>query len=113
MIFRIKNPFPANLLGFRNRIIIAVGTYLKSRPIKPSEQLLNDWLLEHYKCNLADATLLLFKQMRCSYDGTNTVIFTFNRRDLNELSNLITYGNERFRGSTILQDAFRKAEGGQ
>jgi hypothetical protein len=51
--------------------------------------------------------------MRCSYDGTNTVVFTFNRKDLNKLSNLITYGNGIFRGSTILQDAFKKAEGGQ
>ena len=48
--------------------------------------------------------------MKGSYDGAGNLVFTFNRPKLNRISDLITYGTESFGGSTILQDAFKKAE---
>ena len=48
--------------------------------------------------------------MKGSYDGAGNLVFTFTQPRLNRISDLITYGCESFRGSTILQDAFKKAE---
>lgn len=109
MIFRINNP-KADTVWFKNRIIVLVGNYIRIRPIKPNEKKLNDWLLENYHRNLTDTALILLNYMKGSYDGAGNLVFTFNRPKLNRISDLITYGTSSFGGSTILQDAFKKAE---
>lgn len=109
MVFRINNP-QAKTAWFKNRIIILVGNYIRIRAIKPSEKPLNDWLLKTYHRNLTDISLILLNYIKGSYDGADNLVFTFTQPRLNRISDLITYGCESFRGSTILQDAFKKAE---
>ena len=95
MIFRIHD-YRANSPIFKSHILIMVFNYIRQRPIFPAEQPLNDYILAG--------------KLKLQNNHAGDLIFTFLDKKYDDLAMLITYGNGVFLGSTILQDAFRKAE---
>ena len=109
MVIRITD-HRANQKVYQYRLMLFVLNYIRMRPIKPQEKQLNDYLQENYKLNLTEAALLVTRRMKIQFDGGDTVIFNFMNKNFDNLAALITYGNGKFLGSSIIRDAFKKAE---
>lgn len=109
MTFRIHD-YRANSPIFKSHILIMVFNYIKQRPIFPAEQPLNNYLIKNYNKNLTEISLILAGKLKLQNNRAGDLIFTFLDKKYDDLAMLITYGNGVFLGSTILQDAFRKAE---
>jgi len=109
MFFRVENKNASTVL-FKSRAILTALSYIRRRPIKPSEYELNNYLKDTYDVNLKELALLLFEKIKLQNGDTNELLFTFMDQNYDKLANIITYGNGRYQGSSILIEAFREIE---
>ena len=81
---------------------LAVTTYR----IKPAQKQLNDYLWKTYGINLRAASLMVIANCRIQKNKSNELIITFPSKKIDNLAALITYGNGKIQGCSILKEAF-------
>ena len=91
--------------------IIKLKTLLRARslislyPMRGTEIILNNYLIETYKLTLKNACLLLLANMHVSAGEENEIIFFFKEEKYDNLAQIITYGIDNISGSQILKTA--------
>jgi hypothetical protein len=105
MIFRLTSPIINErqynfwaLQGAR----LSVATYR----IKPAQKQLNDYLWKKFGLNLKTASLLVVANCKFQKNKSNELIITFPSKKIDQLATLITYGNGKIQGCSILKEAF-------
>ena len=105
MQFVITN-ISANLEAYKYKIIHNAHLIIISHTLTPGETSLNNYLLKNYKLNLKMACLKLLTRCKFYRNYDNQVIILFPDEEDDKLASLITYGNDRVKGSNLLKNAF-------
>lgn len=91
--------------------IIKLKTLLRARslislyPIRGTEVILNNYLVENYKLTLKNACFLLLANLQFSAGEENEIILFFKDENHDKLARIITYGINNVSGSQILKTA--------
>ena len=91
--------------------IIKLKTLLRARslislyPMRGTEIVLNNYLVENYKLTLKNACFLLLANLQFSEGEENEIIFFFKDEKYDQLARIITYGIDDISGSQILKTA--------
>lgn len=73
--------------------------------IGAKEKQLDRFLLKNYNAGLKPLCLWILKNMKFNSDLDDNIIVTIRDPELDQLARLITYGNGRMQGSSILKKA--------
>jgi hypothetical protein len=74
--------------------------------IKPAQKQLNDYIWKKFGLNLKAASAMVVANCRLQKNKNNELIITFPAKKIDQLATLITYGNGKIQGCSILQEAF-------
>jgi hypothetical protein len=91
--------------------IIKLKTILRARslislyPMRGTEVILNNYLVENYKLTLKNACFLLLANLQFSAGEENEIIMLFKDEKYDKLARIITYGINDISGSQILKTA--------
>jgi len=91
--------------------IIKLKTLIRARslislyPMRGTEVILNNYLIENYKLTLKNACFLLLANLQFSTGEENEIIFFFKDEKYDQLARIITYGINNISGSQILKTA--------
>lgn len=105
MFFRIKNTYETSAKISKVQYIINAKRIIIMYPMHTNEKMLDKYLIENYDTNLKLMCLALLDDIKFTTDASNYIIGTFNHEDKNKIAELITYGNEKLKGSAILRTA--------
>lgn len=78
--------------------------------ITPAQKALNSFLWKNYGLNIKAASTLVIANCRLQKNRNSEIIVTFPSKKIDNLAALITYGNGKIQGCSILQEAFGKIE---
>lgn len=81
---------------------IAIATY----KIKPAQKQLNDYLWKKFGVTLKAACALVVANCKIQKNKSNELIVTFPSKRIDNLAALITYGDGKIQGCSILKEAF-------
>ena len=81
---------------------LAIITYR----LKPAQKKLNDYLWKNFGLNLKSASLMVIANCRIQKNKSNELIITFPSKKIDNLAALITYGDGKIQGCSILKEAF-------
>ena len=91
--------------------IIKLKTLMRARsiillyPMRGSEVILNNYLVENCELTLKNACLLLLANLQVSTGEENEIIMFFKEDKYDKLAQIITYGIDNISGSQILKVA--------
>jgi len=91
--------------------IVKLKTLVRARslislyPMRGTEIILNNYLVENYKLTLKNACFLLLANLQFSAGEENEIIFFFKDEKHDQLARIITYGIDNISGSQILKAA--------
>ena len=74
-------------------------------PQRSPEYQLNKYLLDTYKLNLVQMCLKILAHTKFYYNSDKELVVTIVNKELDEIAQLITYGNREIMGSKILKIA--------
>ena len=74
--------------------------------ITPAQLKLNSYLWENYGLNIRSASMLILANCRLLKNNSNEIIVVFPSKKIDKLASLITYGNGKIQGCSVLQEAF-------
>lgn len=76
--------------------------------ITPAHFKLNSYLWRNYGLNIKTASLLVIANSSFQKNNSNEIIVLFPSKKIDQLASIITYGNGKIQGCSILQEAFGK-----
>ena len=91
--------------------IVKLKTLVRARsvislyPMRGTEVILNNYLIENYRLTLKNACLLLLANIQISTGEEDEIIMFFKEDKYDKLAQIITYGIENISGSQILKAA--------
>ena len=89
--------------------VVKLKTLVRARsrislyPMRGTEVILNNYLIENYNITLKNACLLLLVNMHMSAGEENEIIIFFKDEKYDKLAQIITYGIDNISGSQILK----------
>lgn len=107
MFFTIQNNKYLSDNQLRADALMNAYFVIKNYPLKASDIILNDYLLQQYKIDLKNLCVKLLLELHFYKDDDNNFILMFKDPKLDRLAQLITYGNGAIPGSRILQIALK------
>jgi hypothetical protein len=81
---------------------LAIATYR----VKPAQKQLNDYIWKEFGLTLKAAAAIVVANCRMQKNQSNEIIVTFPSKKIDKLASLITYGNGKIQGCSILTEAF-------
>ena len=105
MFFIIKtdNKTPTSIVKLKT--LVRARSIISLYPMRGTEVILSNYLVENYKLTLKNACLLLLANLQISAGEENEVIMFFKNEKYIELAQIITYGIDNISGSQILKTA--------
>ena len=103
MFFIIKtdNKKPVSIVKLK--ALVRARTLISLYPMRGTEVILNNYLVENYKLTLKNACLLLLANLHASEGEENELIMFFKDEKYDKLARIITYGVDSISGSQILK----------
>lgn len=108
MFFVVKNNRYLSPSQLKTSTLLNAFFIVKSYPLKASDKILNDYLKQQYKASLKDLCVKLLLNITFCKNEENDFILLFKNPKLDQLAQLITYGNGAIPGSRILQIALKR-----
>lgn len=106
MFFRVKSTSPkSDLAIYRARRQARLRLTLF--PMGVTETLLSRYLQENYNTNLKAACLNILLNAKYNLNLDQDLIITIPDPELNKIARIITYGNGKLLGSSILRDMWK------
>jgi hypothetical protein len=105
MFYSIKIDTKKPISIIKLKTLVRARSLISLYPMRGTEVILNNYLVENYKLTLKNACLLLLANLKFSTGEENEVIFFFKEEKYNQLAQIITYGIDNISGSQILKTA--------
>lgn len=105
MFYSIKTDSKKPVSIIKLKTIIRARSLISLYPMRGTEVILNNYLIETYKLTLKNACFLLLANLQFSTGEENEIIFFFKDDRYDKLARIITYGIENISGSQILKTA--------
>ena len=105
MFFTIKtdNTKPVSIIKLKT--LVRARSLISLYPMRGTEVILNNYLVENYKLTLKNACLLLLANLSFSPGEEGELVMFFKDKKYTQLAQIITYGIEDISGSQILKMA--------
>ena len=105
MFFIIKtdNKKPVSIVKLKT--LVRARSLISLYPMRGTEVILNNYLLENYKLTLKNACFLLLANLQVSSGEEGEIIMFFRDEQYIKLAQIITYGIDDISGSQILKAA--------
>ncbi len=105
MFFSIKadNKQPISITKLKT--LVRARSLISLYPMRGTEVILNNYLVENYKLTLKNACFLLLANIQVSAGEENEIIMFFKDEQYIKLAQIITYGIDNISGSPILKTA--------
>jgi hypothetical protein len=100
---KINGKQPASLVKLK--MLVRARSIISLYPMRGTEILLNNYLIENYKLTLKNACMLLLANLHVSTGEENEIILFFKDEKYDKLTQIITYGIDNIAGSQILTTA--------
>lgn len=105
MFYSIKTDSKKPVSIVKLKTIIRARSLISLYPMRGTEVILNNYLIETYKLTLKNACFLLLANLQFSTGEENEIIFFFKDDKYDKLARIITYGINDISGSQILKTA--------
>ena len=105
MFFRIVSPI-VNERRYNFWIIKGANLAIATYRVKPAQKQLNDYIWKEFGLTLKAAAAVVVANCRMQKNQSNEIIVTFPSKKIDKLASLITYGNGKIQGCSILTEAF-------
>ena len=105
MLFRITSPV-ANKSRYNFWVLQGARLTIATYRVKPAQKQLNDYLWKEYGLSLKTACAVVIANCRIQKNNSNELIVTFPAKKIDNLAAIITYGNGKIQGCSILKEAF-------
>lgn len=105
MFFSIKanNTQPISITKLK--ALVRARSLISLYPMRGTEVILNNYLVENYKLTLKNACFLLLANLQISAGEEDEIIMFFKDEQHIKLAQIITYGIDNISGSPILKTA--------
>lgn len=105
MFFRVSSPV-ANKSQYNFWLLHGARLTIATYRTKPAQKQLNDYLWKNFGLNLKAACAVVIANCRIQKNKSNELIITFPSKKIDNLAALITYGDGKMQGCSILTEAF-------
>jgi hypothetical protein len=105
MFYAIKTDSKKPVSIVKLKTLIRARSLISLYPMRGTEVILNNYLVENYKLTLKNACFLLLTNLQFSTGEENEIIFFFIDEKYDKLARIITYGIDNIPGSQILKTA--------
>lgn len=105
MFFTVKTESKKPISMIKLKTLVRARSLISLYPMRGTELMLNNYLVENYKLTLKNACLLLLANLYFSEGEENEVIMFFKDNKYTKLAQIITYGINNISGSQILKVA--------
>lgn len=105
MFYAIKTDSKKPVSIVKLKTLVRARSLISLYPMRGTEVILNNYLIENYKLTLKNACLLLLANLQFSTGEENEIIFFFKDEKHDKLARIITYGIDNISGSQILKTA--------
>lgn len=94
---------PASIIKLKT--LVRARSLISLYPMRGTEIILNNYIVENYKLTLKNACFLLLTNLQVSVGENNEIIMFFKDDKYTKLAQIITYGIDGIPGSQILKIA--------
>lgn len=105
MFFTVKTDVKKPISIIKLKTLIRARSLISLYPMRGTEIILNNYLVENYKITLKNLCLLLLSKLYFSEGEENEIILFFKDDKYAKLAQIITYGIDNISGSQILKTA--------
>ena len=105
MFYTIKTDSKKPISIVKLKTLVRARSLISLYPMRGTELILNNYLVENYKLTLKNACFLLLANLQFSEGEENEIIFFFKEEKYDQLARIITYGIDNISGSQILKTA--------
>jgi hypothetical protein len=105
MFYTIKTDSKKPISIVKLKTLVRARSLISLYPMRGTEIILNNYLVENYKLTLKNACFLLLANVQFSEGEENEIIFFFKDEKYDQLARIITYGIDDISGSQILKTA--------
>jgi hypothetical protein len=105
MFYSIKVPDKKPVSIVKLKTLVRARSVISLYPMRGTEVILNNYLIENYRLTLKNACLLLLANIQISTGEEDEIIMFFKEDKYDKLAQIITYGIENISGSQILKAA--------
>ena len=105
MFFSIKvdSKKPASIVKLK--ALARAHSIISLYPMRGTEVILNNYLIENYKLTLKNACMLLLANLQVCTGANDEIVLFFREDKYIKLAQIITYGTDTISGSQILKIA--------
>ena len=100
---QVDNKKPVSIIKLKT--LVRARSLISLYPMRGTEVILNNYLVENYKITLKNLCFLLLANLYFSTGEENEIIMFFKDEKYDKLARIITYGINNISGSQILQTA--------
>lgn len=105
MFFIIKTDGKKPVSIVKLKTLVRARSLISLYPMRGTEVILNNYLVENYKLTLKNACFLLLTNLQISTGEDNEIVMFFKEDKYDKLARIITYGIDNISGSQILKTA--------
>lgn len=105
MVFRVTSSV-ANKYRYNFWVLHGARLTIATYRIKPAQKQLNDYLWKNFGLTLKAACAVVVANCKVQKNKSNELIITFPSKRIDNLAALITYGDGKMQGCSILKEAF-------
>ena len=105
MVFRVISPI-ANKSQYNFWVLQGARLTIATYRVKPAQKQLNDYLWKKFGVTLKTACGLVISNCKIQKNKNNELLIMFPSKKIDNLATLITYGNGKIQGCSILKEAF-------
>lgn len=105
MFFIRKNNSKTPVSILRLKTLVRARSVISLYPMRGTETLLDNYLVENHKLTLKNACLLILANLQVSLGKDDELIMFFKDPKYDKLSKIITFGVDNIPGSQILKEA--------
>lgn len=105
MVFRVVSTV-ANKNQYNFWVLRGAELTVALYRLKPAQKQLNDYLWKEFGLTLKAACSVVIANCRIQKNKSNELIITFPSKKIDNLAALITYGDGKIQGCSILKEAF-------
>ena len=105
MVFRITSPI-VNKSRYNFWVLQGARLAIATYRLKPAQKQLNDYIWKNFGLNLKAACLLVISNCKVQKNQSNDIIITFPSKRIDNIASIITYGDGKIQGCSILKEAF-------
>jgi hypothetical protein len=105
MFFRVTSSV-ANKYQYNFWVLHGARLTIAAYRVKPAQKQLNEYLWKKFGLTLKAACAVVIANCKIQKNKSNELIITFPSKKIDNLAALITYGDGKMQGCSILKEAF-------